>query len=147
MIEFNATFIIAMFSFVVFIMIMNAIYYRPVLNIIRKREDYINSNYDEAKENEISSKNIEDERNNKLNMAKVECKKLFYKEIAKLQEASSLKIKEAKEFNKEHIRKEKDRLLKDESLVQSELKETCFDNLVESVTSKILNGNTVEVRK
>jgi predicted PurR-regulated permease PerM len=44
MIEFNATFLVAMFSFVLFILIMNAIFYRPILNIIRKREDYIASN-------------------------------------------------------------------------------------------------------
>ena len=50
MIEFNATFLVAMLSFVVFIMIMNAIFYRPILNIMRKRDEYINSNYDEAKE-------------------------------------------------------------------------------------------------
>ena len=38
MMEFNATFLIAMLSFVVFIMIMNAIFYNPILSIIRKRE-------------------------------------------------------------------------------------------------------------
>ena len=45
MVEFNATFLIAMLSFVVFIMIMNAIFYNPILDIMRKREEYINSNY------------------------------------------------------------------------------------------------------
>ena len=49
MIEFNATFIVAMLSFVVFIFIMNAIFYNPILSIIRKREDYIESNYKDAK--------------------------------------------------------------------------------------------------
>ena len=50
MIEFNATFLIAMLSFVVFILIMNAIFYQPILNIIRKRDDYIDSNYADSKE-------------------------------------------------------------------------------------------------
>ena len=49
MFEFNATLIVAMFSFVVFMFIMNAIFYRPILNIIRKRENYVNDNYEAAK--------------------------------------------------------------------------------------------------
>ncbi len=49
MIEFNATFLVAMLSFVVFILIMNAIFYNPILGIIRKREDYISSNYEDSK--------------------------------------------------------------------------------------------------
>ena len=47
MFEFNATLIVAMISFVVFMFIMNAIFYRPILNIIKKRDDYINSNYED----------------------------------------------------------------------------------------------------
>ena len=66
MIEFNATFLIAMLSFVVFILIMNAIFYQPVLNIIRKRDDYINSNYADSKEILEEAKLLENERKNKI---------------------------------------------------------------------------------
>ena len=58
MIEFNATFIIAMLSFVIFILIMNAVFYQPVLNIIRKREDYIQSNYEDSANSEKNAKQI-----------------------------------------------------------------------------------------
>ena len=66
MIEFNATFIVAMLSFVLFIMIMNAIFYKPVLNIMRKREEYINSNYQEAKEFSQRAEEFNTQRNEKI---------------------------------------------------------------------------------
>ena len=53
MLEFNATFIVAIISFAVFIVIMNAIFYRPILEIIKKRDDYINSNYFDTEKNEF----------------------------------------------------------------------------------------------
>ena len=65
MMEFNATFLIAMLSFVVFIMIMNAIFYNPIC-IIRKREDYINSNYEDAKRFENSAQEFNTTRAAKL---------------------------------------------------------------------------------
>ena len=44
MFEFNATFLVAMISFVVFIIIMNAILYKPILSIIEERQAYIDKN-------------------------------------------------------------------------------------------------------
>ena len=66
MIEFNATFLVAMLSFVLFIMIMNAIFYRPVLNIMRKREEYINSNYNEANSNSEEAQKLDAQRTEKI---------------------------------------------------------------------------------
>ena len=86
MIEFNATFIIAMLSFVVFIMIMNTIFYQPILNIIRKRDNYINSNYEESKNNEQTAKEIENKRNSQINATHSKCRKEFYTAVNKLQE-------------------------------------------------------------
>ena len=63
MIEFNATLIVAILSFVVFMVIMNAIFYRPILNIIRKREDYIDTNYKDEKDITKKAKEITDEYN------------------------------------------------------------------------------------
>ena len=74
MIEFNATFIVAMLSFVLFIMIMNAIFYKPVLNIMRKREEYINSNYQEAKEFSQRAEEFNTQRNEKIKETQAKCR-------------------------------------------------------------------------
>ena len=44
MLEFNATFFIAMVSFVIFMIIMNAILYKPLERIVRERRDLIDNN-------------------------------------------------------------------------------------------------------
>lgn len=48
--EFNATFLISAISFIVFIFIMNKILYKPVLEIMEKRQNYIDANKNEADE-------------------------------------------------------------------------------------------------
>ncbi len=49
MLEFNATFFIAMISFVIFMIIMNAILYKPLDRIVRERRDLIDKNNLKAK--------------------------------------------------------------------------------------------------
>lgn len=49
MLEFNATFLVSMISFIVFIIIMNAIFYKPILGVIEEREKFINDHYNDAK--------------------------------------------------------------------------------------------------
>ncbi len=48
MLEFNATFFIAMVSFVVFMVIMNAILYNPLERIVKERQDLIDKNHQKA---------------------------------------------------------------------------------------------------
>ena len=48
MLEFNATFFIAMVSFVVFMVIMNAILYKPIERIVKERQDLIDKNHQKA---------------------------------------------------------------------------------------------------
>ena len=147
MIEFNATFIIAMLSFVVFIMIMNAIFYRPVLNIIRKREEYINSNYEDSSKNEKTAKELEENRNSQINATQTKCRKDFYTAVNKLQESAAGKIKDAKENNKAIIQTEKDRLSKEEMELQQRLQGSVVEDLANSITEKLLNNNQVRVKQ
>ena len=56
--EFNATFIAALVSFIVFIIIMNWILYKPISDIVEKRKKFIDENNNEAKNNSEKSKVI-----------------------------------------------------------------------------------------
>lgn len=55
--EFNATFIVAFFSFIVFTVLMNLILYKSISDIVMKRKDFVDSNYAEANRN--SEKKVE----------------------------------------------------------------------------------------
>ncbi len=146
MIEFNATFIIAMLSFVVFIMIMNTIFYQPILNIIRKRDNYINSNYEESKNNEQTAKEIENKRNSQINATHSKCRKEFYTAVNKLQENVAEEVKQAKESNKNTILAEKDKLSKKEQELQQTLQGSVVEELAASITAKLLNNNQVQAK-
>ena len=69
--ELNATFLIAAISFIVFVIIMNFIFYKPIEKIVREREKFIDENFDEAKKNDLTSQKLIDEYNKKIDEANV----------------------------------------------------------------------------
>ena len=50
--EFNATFLATIISFVLFVILMNKILYAPILNIMEQRKSFIYGNYSDDKKNE-----------------------------------------------------------------------------------------------
>ena len=50
--EFNATFLATIISFVLFVILMNKILYAPILSIMEERKAFIDGNYKSAKEND-----------------------------------------------------------------------------------------------
>ena len=142
MIEFNGTFLIAMLSFVVFIFIMNAIVYRPILEIIKKRENYINSNYEDSKRYKNDANEFKTTRNAKLEQTQEKCRHEFKNAIDEAQNDSNDKIKAAKENTKQVIQTKKEKLSTLESELKNELKNTVVKDLASSIASKILGVET-----
>ncbi|MBR2069289.1 MAG: ATP synthase F0 subunit B [Candidatus Gastranaerophilales bacterium] len=68
--EFNATFIVAFVSFIIFIIIMNYILYKPINEIVEKRKSIIDENYSNAKKNKEKSSAILQDRLDKLQNAR-----------------------------------------------------------------------------
>jgi len=146
MIEFNATFLIAMLSFVVFILIMNAIFYQPVLNIIRKRDDYINSNYADSTEILEEAKLLENERKNKISAKQPECRKSFNSAVSEFQQKASAKLKAAKDLNKTKLMEEKQKLQQSENELKEQLKNTVVNDLASDITEKLLGNCQVKIK-
>lgn len=142
MIEFNATFLVAMLSFVVFIFIMNAIFYNPILSIMRKRDAYINSNYDDAKKYSAKANEFIVEREDKLKKTKIKCRNDVKNVVTKAQEMASEKTRAAREQAKSKIQSKKEALLKDEQALKNVVKSTVVNDLATSIASKFL-GNDV----
>ncbi len=68
--EFNATFLATIISFIVFIFLMNKILYAPILDIIEKRKNYIDENYKNAAQNKDKTNALIEEIKDKRNVAK-----------------------------------------------------------------------------
>lgn len=146
MIEFNATFLVAMLSFVVFIMIMNAIFYRPVLNIMRKREEYINSNYNEANSNSEEAQKLDAQRTEKIQQTQNQCRTDIKNIVEEAQNIASKNAQDARAKVKDEIQLKKDSLVRESEALEGALKSGVVTDLASSITSKLL-GKDLAVNK
>ena len=138
MVEFNATFLIALLSFALFIIIMNAIFYKPVLSIIRKRENYINSNYDTAHELTQKTRENENIRCEKIEQTQKKCRKEIQNIVNLVHEESNKKTQAAREKSKAEILSGKNKLYEQKQQLEETINNTVVNDLASSISSKIL---------
>lgn len=139
MIEFNATFLVAMLSFVVFIMIMNAIFYRPILSIMRKRDEYINSNYDEAKELSEQAEKLDIKKAETIQQTQNECRTEIKNVVENAQGLASKNVQDARTEVKNEIQLKKDSLVRESEALEGVLKSSVVTDLASSITSKFMS--------
>ena len=72
--EFNATFLATIVSFIVFVILMNKILYAPILNIIEERENLVETNYRSAKNTKIEIDKKTDYHNAELEKSRNEAR-------------------------------------------------------------------------
>ena len=64
--EFNATFIVTIITFIVFVFLMNKILYAPILNIMEERRNVIDGNYKLANDCDEKSQDLVAEKEEKI---------------------------------------------------------------------------------
>ena len=64
--EFNATFLVSAASFILFTIIMNAIFYKPLTKIVEQRQIFVDENYKEANLAEEKSQSILTEKEERI---------------------------------------------------------------------------------
>lgn len=138
MLEFNATFIVAIISFAVFIVIMNAIFYRPILEIIKKRDDYINSNYFDTEKNESKTKYQKTNYSNSLTETQQKCIKDYINAKEQTHNFALENLKKARIEAKAEITSNKQSLIAQEKQLMNTLEENSIDDIAMSITSKIM---------
>ena len=140
MIEFNATFIVSMISFVVFIFIMNMIFYKPILTIIRKRENYIKDNYDIANDyfqkTQLCREKIEAAIEKEVSAGKIEVNEL----IQKVKKNSIDRVNTNKIAADKKIQEGKQELFEAASGIKKQIDEVHVDFLSEKLYQKLLKG-------
>lgn len=139
MIEFNATFLVAMLSFVVFIMIMNAIFYRPILNIMRKRDEYINSNYDESKKLSEQAEKLDIKKAETIQQTQNECRTEIKNVVENAQGLASKNVQDARTEVKNEIQLKKDSFVRESEALEGVLKSSVVTDLASSITSKFMS--------
>lgn len=140
MFEFNATFLIAMVSFVLFIIIMNKILYEPILSVINERQDYIDKNNNAALDSKNMTKSILDDKEKKLNDAAIASKKLISERVIQENNTSAKLTEDARIKSLSDIDSAKKDLQHEVEQTKEALKNNVKD-LAENISSKILGEN------
>lgn len=105
--EFNATFIVSAISFLVFTLIMNAIFYKPLSKVVAERQKFVDDTLEEAKSYTKKSEAILKDKETKIQKTKQDAKKIILDKsteaksqkenlTAKAQQKAASKIENAK---------------------------------------------------
>lgn len=135
--EFNATFIASVISFIVFTIVMNAIFYKPLDKIVQERQKFIDETNEEAKTKLKKSEAILKDKAKKIEKTKHDAKKVI---VEKTDDAKSQKnaiTTEAQQKASSTIDTAKADLQRSKEDAQGILTNNVVD-LAQSISAKIL---------
>ena len=99
--EFNATFLVSAISFIIFTIIMNIIFYKPIEKVMNEREKFINDAKNDAINSNARADAILKDREAKLDKSVSDSKKLVADKVNAANENSRSMTAQAKEKSRE----------------------------------------------
>ena len=137
--EFNATFLVSIISFLVFMKIMNAIFYIPLTDLIQARENFVKENNQCALEATKQAEELLKDKNEKLSQAAKDSRQIL---IDKTNEANlnfQTKVNEAKNNANQRVEELKNELIKsgDDARISLNAK---IEELAQQIIDKVLTG-------
>lgn len=135
--EFNATFLVSVISFIVFTILMNMIFYAPISKIIEERDKLVSDTLNDAAKKQSEADRLNSEREQKLSEASDEGRKIISETIDGANKESSKMTSEAKERSIIQINDQKISLLKQAQSIQTDLDKSA-EEIAEKITTKIL---------
>ena len=135
--EFNATFLATIISFIVFVFLMNKILYVPILNIMEERKAYIDENYKAVEKNNAKIKKLTEKKEEKLLGAKEEAKEKYIETVDEFKAQKTEIISEAQELAKEELEKSRVELENLSNEVKEGLKGSMTD-LANDIVEKVI---------
>ncbi len=141
--EFNATFLVSVISFLVFVEIMNRIFYAPITKVVGKRQELLDTNYNEAKKFDDDAEGILKDREVRLGDADNKSRKIISERIEAENARGKSMTVEASKKSANSIQARKDELAQEKDAIQGELNSK-IQGLAESIASKVM-GMDVEI--
>ena len=135
--EFNATLIVSAISFIVFMLIMNAILYQPILNVLQQRAEFIDSNLDEARNVKDKAASILEDKNQKIKAAHKKAKETIAGGVEDAKSNKSKVVSDATSVSRQKIEEEKTELLNTCQAAKDVLKSNVLD-LAKDISEKLL---------
>ncbi|MDD3436512.1 MAG: hypothetical protein PHC64_05090 [Candidatus Gastranaerophilales bacterium] len=135
--EFNATFIVSAISFIVFVFIMNAIFYKPLQKVVDQRQKFIDDTNEEAKSHRVKSEAILKDKAKKLEKIKHEAKKIISEKSEEVKTQKTSMTSEAQQKALQKVESTKGELQKSSDEAQKVLSQEA-KTLAEVITAKVL---------
>lgn len=139
--EFNATFLVSIISFLVFMWIMNAIFYAPLTKIIEERENMVNDNYEHSRKARDEAEKLAKDKETRLTETAKQSRQIM---VDKTNEANSdykNKVTDAKTKSNERINYLKQELSHSENEAKTIL-DNEVEHLAQTIVDKVLQGGT-----
>ena len=144
MLEFNGTAIVIAISFVIFVILENFIFYKPMRKVLEERAAYMESNEKEADKNYNNAKSLVEEKDKKISDAKDKSAQLLNEVSLKTQAKFDSSIKEAKINSNSKIEETKKNLEAEAIEAQNALRNE-IGLYAASIVSKILKKEVAMV--
>lgn len=137
--EFNATFIVSAISFIIFAIIMNAIFYKPLQKVVFERQNFIDETNEEAKTHREKSESILKDKAQKIDSTKHEAKKIIADTADAVKAQKATLASNAQQEAAQKVDSAKTALQRSSDEVQDSLSQKSVD-LAQSIASKILGA-------
>lgn len=137
--EFNATFLISAISFILFTLIMNKIFYKPLGKIMNERENFINDNLNDAKISNDKAEFLLKDKDEKLAKSLIEARAIVSKELDATNKQSAQITAQAKQKAKNEVDLAKQNLSCEVEGFEDELNSK-INELSEFLKNKIINS-------
>ncbi len=135
--EFNATFLATIITFILFVILMNKILYVPILNIMEERKSFIDGNYKEANNNDEKIEELSKEKDERLLEAKEDAKERYNEILDKYKTTRNEIVSEAQEAARESIEHSSVELENVSNEVKQSLKASMTD-LATDIVEKVI---------
>ncbi len=137
--EFNATFLISAISFILFTLLMNKIFYKPLGKIMNERENFINDNLNDAKISNDKAEFLLKDKDEKLAKSLIEARAIISKELDATNKQSAQITAQAKQKAKDEVDLAKQNLSCEVEGFEDELNSK-INELSEFLKNKIINS-------
>lgn len=135
--EINATLLVSAISFLVFIFIMNKILYKPVLEIMEKRQNYIDSNKNEAQEHHKNAQSLIQEKDEKISQAQRKSRDIVAAKTDALKEERTRVLNDTKNNAAAYFGEQKQNLANQKQQTAADMKFDVAD-MANRLTTKLM---------
>lgn len=135
--EFNATFLVTIISFLVFVFLMNKILYAPVLNIMEERRNFVDGNYESAQENDKKAEALANEKEAMLTNTRNCARGKYLETVEGFKAKKSDTIRSAQDSARDELDSEREKLESLSNDVKNGLKNSMND-LANDIVEKVI---------